>query len=128
VTLVPRPMTAYPAGMTHRSRPSRFAWLVAALFQLLVPTVWSVADAHAEAVSARTATVHVEAPGSTTCPRHHPADCVVCRVLGTASALKPHVTFELPAAGVIHCPLATAERQWISARAPGDPPQRAPPA
>ena len=114
--------------MTSRSRMGRFSWLIAAVFQLLVPTVWSVADARAEAVSARTATVHVEAPGSTTCPRLHPTDCAVCRVLATASAANSHVTLELPSAGVVGRAPVSAERHWASARAPGDPPQRAPPA
>jgi hypothetical protein len=113
--------------MLRTSRSSRFTWLLAAIFQLLVPTVWSVADARADAVSIRTATVHVEAPGSTSCPRVHGADCAVCRVLGAARAPNARVSLELPVVSVIDQPPATLARPWPSARAPGDPPQRAPP-
>jgi hypothetical protein len=113
--------------MIRRSRSGRFAWLVAAVLQLLVPTVWSVADARVEAASARVAGAHVEAPGNPACPRIHPADCAVCQVLGAARAANPRVSLELPALAVADQPPATLARPWPSVRAPGDPPQRAPP-
>jgi hypothetical protein len=113
--------------MLRPSRSSRFTWFVAALFQLLVPTVWSVADARADAMSVRAATVHVEAPGSTACPRVHGADCAVCRVLGAARAPNARVSFELLVVAVIDQPPTTLASPWPAARAPGDPPQRAPP-
>jgi hypothetical protein len=114
--------------MTRRSRMGRFSWLLAAVLQILVPTVWSVEDVRVEVASARAATVHVEAPGTTTCPRLHPADCVVCQAVAMAGAPGAQVALELPAVAVIGRPSATIARQWPSARAPGDPPQRAPPA
>jgi hypothetical protein len=114
--------------MSRRSRMSRFAWLAAAILQLLVPTLWSVEDARVEVASARAATIHVEAPGNSTCPRLHPADCVICQAAAMAAAPKAQASLELPALAVIGRPSATLVRQWPSARAPGDPPQRAPPA
>jgi len=111
-----------------RTRGSRFAWLLAAILQLLVPTVWSVADAQAEAASARTATVHVEAQGSKSCPRVHPADCAVCRVIATNSLASRPAPVAIPALPVIRTRAVDAARHAPSARAPGDPPQRAPPA
>jgi hypothetical protein len=112
--------------MLRRSRSGRFAWLVAAVLQLLVPTVWSVADARADAASVHAA-AHVEAPGNPACPRVHPVDCAVCRVVGAARATNPRVSFELPILAAAAQPPATLARPWPSVRAPGDPPQRAPP-
>ena len=127
--LVFAPLPAYhSAVMLRRSRATRFGWLVAAVLQLLVPTLWSVADARAEALSDRTATVHVEAPGSTHCARVHPTDCVVCRVIATAAVPCAPPAVVIPAPQVIGARPADAARQALSARAPGDPPQRAPPA
>jgi hypothetical protein len=113
--------------MLRRTRASRLGWFVAAVLQLLVPTLWSAADAQADAVSARTATVHVEAPGSTHCARVHPADCAVCRVIATAAVPCAAAAVPVSVPQVIEAGPADVARQALSARAPGDPPQRAPP-
>jgi hypothetical protein len=113
--------------MTRRTRVGRLAWFIAAFLQLLVPTLWSVSDAHAEAVSARTATVHVEAPGSTKCPRVHPVDCAVCRVLAVTNLPSAPAPALVPCVPSIAARLADVARHWATARAAGDPPQRAPP-
>jgi hypothetical protein len=109
-----------------RPRIRRF-WLIVAMFELLLPSLASVADARAEAASIRTVATHVESPGGTHCPRVHPVDCAVCRVLRThAAASTPAATLELPPP-VGGARLAAAPRPGHSARAPGEPPQRAPP-
>jgi hypothetical protein len=113
--------------MTRRIRASRLAWLVAAVFQLLVPTVWSVSDARADALSVRTSTVHVESPGTSGCARVHAADCAVCRVVATASAPSAPATVHVPVVPLLGAPPADVARRAASTRAPGDPPQRAPP-
>jgi hypothetical protein len=113
--------------MIRRSRANRLAWFAAAILQLLVPTVWSVADARAEAVSERTATEHIESTGTKDCARVHPADCVVCRVIATPSAPSAPATVAVPIDEVIGRRPPEAALRGPSARAPGDPPQRAPP-
>ena len=114
--------------LNARSRYFRIGWLLAAVFQLLLPPIVSVADSRAEADSIRTAPrVHVEEPGGTNCPRVHPADCAVCRVLSAAatqaSFTHPHVVV----ARFIEATVEDAYRPASTARFPGDPPQRAPP-
>ena len=67
--------------MTLR-RPARAYWLFYALLQLVLPGAASIADARieAESVSARP-TSHIEEHGGAHCPRVHPEDCALCRVL-----------------------------------------------
>lgn len=116
----------YPARVI-RSSSARLGWLVAAVFQLLLPTFASVADARLEASSMRDATAHVEAPGETRCPPVHAADCAICRVLATRAAAAEAAALVVPAARIIDADAADAARRVTRARAPGDPPQRAPP-
>src|SRR5438128_1732375 len=72
--------------MHRRARFVRFGWFVAALFQLLLPTFVSVADSRAEAASIGAASrPHVEAEGTRGCPRVHPDDCAICRVLAAGA-------------------------------------------
>ena len=110
-----------------RSRSIRLGWLFAAVFQLLLPTFASVADARLEGASIRAATVHVEAPGGTHCPRVHPTDCIVCRVLATRAAPSEPTALSVPVVRIIAAGAAGAEQRVTPARAAGDPPQRAPP-
>jgi hypothetical protein len=125
--LVPFAAIVYHGAML-RARLNRAGCLLAAVFQLVLPTFVSAADARAEAMSARRATVvHVEAFGSTTCPRLHPADCMFCRYLATGARAASATTVVVPVARVIETGPAGAEHQRSFARAPGDPPQRAPP-
>jgi hypothetical protein len=102
-------------------------WLVAATFQLLVPTAWSVTDAHAEAVSARAASARIEARSPQKCPRFHPRECVVCLTIATVGAPLAPATGLVPIAHERAARPAEAAPHGSSARAPGDPPQRAPP-
>jgi hypothetical protein len=114
--------------MNSRTRRFRFGWLIAALFQLFLPTFASVADARAEAQSIRYASHgHVEATGATGCPQVHPADCVVCRVLATGARVSRPVALQVATARVIVARAHRYDRVARSATAPGDPPQRAPP-
>jgi hypothetical protein len=110
-----------------RSPLRRFGWLIAAVFQLLLPTFASVADARAEAESVRGASIHVEACGTPSSVRVHPADCVVCQVLATSAATSSPPAVHVPVARFIDAGPVDAERPLCIARAPGDPPQRAPP-
>jgi len=115
--------------MTVRARYSRFGWLVAALFQLLLPGFAAVVDARAEAESMLTASrMHVEAPGSSSCPRVHPENCVVCRVLAATATTPASASVLAPVERDIEARIADADRASCLARFPGDPPQRAPPA
>jgi len=125
--MAPAPVRTYASDMIRRPRAWRLAWLIAAAFQLLVPTIWSVSDARAEAVSARAASVHVEAPGTKGCPRVHPSDCVVCQAIAVVGAPSAPATAPALVARVIAARPADPARRGSTARAPGDPPQRAPP-
>jgi hypothetical protein len=115
--------------MIVRARYSRVGWLLAAVFQLLLPAVAAVVDARAEAESMRSASrMHVEAPGSTNCPRVHPENCVVCRVLATTATTAASASVPAAVERSIDARIADAGRATCLARFPGDPPQRAPPA
>ena len=115
--------------MLVRSRYSRFGWLFAAVFQLLLPAVAAGVDAREEAESMRSATrAHVEAPGSTGCPRVHPESCVVCRVLASTATPSLSTAVPAPVERQIDARIADADRAACQVRYPGDPPQRAPPA
>jgi hypothetical protein len=107
--------------------PLRRFWLIAAVFELLLPTFASVADARSEAASILGASAHVEAPGSTRCPPVHPEDCVVCRVLGTYAVGASPPSAPEPAVRLRCSSIDDAAHPLRSAKAPGDPSQRAPP-
>jgi hypothetical protein len=118
-----------PEEMHPRTRAFRLGWLIAALFQLLLPTFASVADARAEAASIRYASLeHVESTGASGCPRVHPADCVVCQALATGARIVRPVSIQVATERVIAARTERWDRVARSATAPGDPPQRAPPA
>jgi hypothetical protein len=111
-----------------RSPLRRLGWLFAAVFQLLLPTFASVADARAEAESMRGASTHVEAHGTKSCARVHPEDCALCQILATSAAPSTPPSVHVPVARLIDAGPADVARPLCIARAPGDPPQRAPPA
>lgn len=114
--------------MRRRSLLFRRGWLLAALFQLLLPTFASVADARAEAESSRSgAASHVEQYGERGCPRVHPADCTLCRVLAMGAAPATPATVPAAVARDIALGIAHADLAAHSARRAGDPPARAPP-
>jgi hypothetical protein len=114
--------------MVPRTRLNRAGWLLAALFQLLLPAFASVADARAEGASAsRGAAAHVERFGATGCPRVHPADCALCRVLAVGARASTPVVVTIPVARVIEAGPVELQDLRCIARASGDPPQRAPP-
>jgi hypothetical protein len=110
-----------------RSPLVRLGWLFAAIFQLLLPTFASVADARAEAESIRSVSTHVEEHSGAKCPRVHPADCVLCRVLASNATTPAPTAMHVPVARFIEAGPVDAERPLCIARAPGDPGQRAPP-
>jgi hypothetical protein len=116
----------YTARMVNRTTLSRLGWYLAALLQLALPAFATVADARAEAES-RGATAHVESHGSAKCPRVHPADCVVCRVLASGAAPSSAQALHVPIARAIEAEPAQLAVSCIATRLAGDPPQRAPP-
>jgi hypothetical protein len=118
----------YPPYVLLRSRLHRLGWLVAAVFQLLLPPFAATADARAEAEASRGAPVHVETYGARDCARVHPADCAICNVLATHAATAPVAKLPEPVARLRDAAPIDAEHPFCAARAPGDPPQRAPPA
>ncbi|MEO5818854.1 MAG: DUF2946 family protein [Gemmatimonadaceae bacterium] len=115
--------------MIVRARFSRFGWLLAAVFQLLLPAFAAVIDAREEAESMQSASrMHVEAPGSSGCPRVHPENCVVCRVLSATATTTASVAVLAPVERQIGARVEDENRAACLTRFPGDPPQRAPPA
>ncbi|MEP7001525.1 MAG: hypothetical protein ABI969_13655 [bacterium] len=113
--------------MVIRTNLSRFGWVFAALLQLALPAFATVADARAEAES-RGASAHVESHGTPGCPRVHPADCVVCRVLASGAAPSNAPAIHVAIARAIEAEPAHLAVSCIATRRAGDPPQRAPPA
>ena len=114
--------------MLRRLRASRATWALVAVFQLLLATAWSVSDSRVDAEAMRDAVAHVEAPGTKGCPSVHAVDCIVCRVLSTPSAPSAPVALAVVVARGAENGIADAEHLAPTTRAPGDPPQRAPPA
>ncbi len=115
--------------MIVRARYLRFGWLLAAVFQLFVPAVAAVVDAREEGESMLVASrSHVEAPGSSSCPRVHPENCIVCRVIAASATVPSGVAVPMPVVRQIDAHLSDADRAPCQVRYPGDPPQRAPPA
>jgi hypothetical protein len=110
-----------------RARHLRLGWLFAAVLQFLLPSFASVLDAQTEAESARTSRVHVEAPGTPGCPRIHPNDCVVSRLLATSATPSTAPSLLVPVVRLIDATIAQSVRLAYTGRFPGDPPQRAPP-
>jgi hypothetical protein len=114
--------------MLTRNRFFRRGWLFAALFQLLLPTFASVADARAEAESLQSAAApHVEKFGEKGCPRVHPADCVLCRVLTMGATRPTPPAVQIAVARIIEADLTASSRPVLLGRVAGHPPQRAPP-
>jgi hypothetical protein len=114
--------------MSLRKRAYRFGWLFAAALQLVLPAAVSVVDARAEAESIVSAPrVHVESDGATGCPRVHPADCALCRVLAATATADTPPRLHVPVARFIDATTDVSNRVAYAARFPGDPPQRAPP-
>jgi hypothetical protein len=116
----------YTARMVSRTSFSRFGWYLAALLQLALPAFATVADARAEAES-HGAVAHVESHGSARCPRVHPADCVVCRVLASGAAPSSSHALPVAIARAIAAEPTQLAVSCIATRLAGDPPQRAPP-
>lgn len=71
--------------MSGRGRWVRRLALAWAMVQLLTPAVSAIADGMLARDGATASRVHVEAPGSATCPEVHAPDCGVCRYLSTGS-------------------------------------------
>ena len=120
-------MLSPPGRMPLAPRRKRIGWLVAAMLQFMLPAFASVADARAERES-QTVHAHVESHGARGCPRVHPADCIVCRVLAGSAAPSSVVVRPIAIARVIDADPEWATLGRIVARRAGDPPQRAPPA
>ena len=100
--------------------------ILTAVFQLLLPTFASVADARAEAAE-RGAVAHVEAHGSSTCVPVHSADCAICRVLAGGATIARAPVVGVSATRVIKAGLPQYARFAVGTLAQGDPSQRAPP-
>ena len=113
--------------MLRRLRASRATWALVAVFQLLLATAWSVSDSRVDAKAMRDAVAHVEAPGTKGCPSVHAVDCIVCRVLSSPSATSAPVMLAVRVTRASESSAHEPELLSPGARAPGDPPQRAPP-
>jgi hypothetical protein len=118
---------AYDPRTMCRPNLARFCWYLATVLQLALPAFATVADARAEAES-HGASAHVESHGSARCPRVHPADCVVCRVLASGAAPSSATAMPVAIARAIEAEPAHLAVSCIATRLAGDPPQRAPPA
>ena len=106
----------------------RVGLILVAVFQLLLPTFASVADARAEATAERSAHAHVESHGTSRCAPVHPADCAICRVIAGAMSVAHAPPVHVTVTHVGQASLPDAD--WIATGTParGDPSQRAPPA
>lgn len=113
--------------MMRRTRRHRLGLVLLALFQLLLPTFASVADARAEAASARGAYAHVEEHSSPHCVPVHAADCALCRVIAGAATPGEGAPALVCATRVVAPALPLAELGAPLAPALRDPSQRAPP-
>lgn len=111
----------------RRIRCFRLGLVLTVVFQLLLPTFASVADARAEAAAERGAFAHVEEHSSSHCVPVHAADCVICRVIASGATMghapdAPAAVVRLISAALprdaYHAPRTAAHR---------DPSQRAPP-
>lgn len=111
-----------------RSRTHRFGLILTAIFQLLLPTFVSVADARAEGASARGAFAHVESHGTSNCVPVHSAECAFCRVIsGGAAASRSPAVLAL-ADRVISASLPSYHGFALAGLGRRGPSQRAPPA
>jgi hypothetical protein len=102
---------------------ARVIWLVAGIVQFALPGAASLADARLHAEEAR-ARPHVDSQGATGCPRVHPADCGLCRTIGTTAQVGHGTLFIAGRAGPASAPSATAgallefQRRLPQSRAP----------
>lgn len=110
-----------------RTRLNRVGLMLTAMFQLLLPTLASVADARAEAASERGAFAHVESHSSSSCVSVHAMDCALCRVIagGAVGASAPAMRV-LPERAIV-ASLPPYHCVAVSALARCGPSQRAPP-
>jgi hypothetical protein len=111
----------------RRTRCYRLGLVLTALFQLLLPTFASVADARAEAAAEQGAYAHVEEHSSSHCVPVHPADCAICRVIGSGATVHDGPALLAPAVRLIGATLPQYERLAPAATALRRPSQRAPP-
>jgi hypothetical protein len=110
-----------------RTHLRRLGLFVTALFQLLLPTFVSVADARADAAAERGAKIHIEAHGSSTCVPVHSADCAVCRVLSGGATVARSTAAPVFATRIIRAAVPEYARVAVGTLAQCDPSQRAPP-
>ena len=111
--------------MSGRGRWTRCLAYVWAALQVLSPGASALADGLIARDTASAPLVHIEAPGSKTCPEVHPPDCGVCRYLSAGSeAPAPTAFMAVERAQVVPTPASVARH--ASPRAPL-PPGRAPP-
>jgi hypothetical protein len=109
---------------THLRRVGLF---LTAVFQLLLPTVVSVADARAEAAAERGAAAHIEAHSTPSCVPVHSADCAICRVLAGGATVARAPAVKILATRLIKASTPHDARVAISTLGQRAPSQRAPP-
>lgn len=112
----------------RRTPLHRLGLVLTAVFQLLLPTFASVADARAEAAAERGAYAHVESHSSSQCVPVHAADCAICRVIAGSASVAHAPVVRVVVTRVIEAPLLRQEPRPTGTPARGDPSQRAPPA
>lgn len=110
-----------------RRRIHRVGLILTAIFQLLLPTFASVADARAEAASERGAFAHVESHSTSGCVPGHAADCIICRVLSGGAAVSRAPAVQTAPERVIIAPLPPYHGFAVGTLGQRDPSQRAPP-
>ena len=108
-----------------RASAGRVLRLLAALLQLVLPGAAAWADARLDAAGTRAA-AHIESHSTATCVRVHPADCALCRFLGTppVAGRRSVLVLDSPSDTRRHCAAAAHEPRAV-ARA--HPQSRAPP-
>ncbi|MDQ2668417.1 MAG: hypothetical protein M3Z05_20850 [Gemmatimonadota bacterium] len=110
-----------------RTRLHRAGLILTAIFQFLLPTFASVADARAEAASERGAFAHVESHSTSHCVPAHAADCAFCRVISSGATVARATTVQAVAERTISAALPLYHGLAIGPLARGAPSQRAPP-
>lgn len=109
-----------------RTRLHRVGLILVAVFQLLLPTFASVADAWA-VTAGRGAIAHVESQSSSGCVPAHSADCALCRVTAGRVAVASAAAECVLPARVSIAALPPCHGVPVSASARCGPSQRAPP-
>jgi hypothetical protein len=101
------------SGRGWRARYFAFVW---AAVQVLSPAASALADGLIARDNASAPQIHVEAPGSKSCPEVHSPDCGVCRYLSTGGDV-PQAPALVPVTRAVESPAADRIAQYVTASA-----------